>query len=143
VLQNVGLNVGATTSQEQVFAREGFQLEHVRFANSGTEANLHALAAARAFTKKRKVVVFGGAYHGAVLGFAGNKPGANNVDFDDWVIADYNDLDSAKKAIAGGDVAAVLLEAMQGAGGGISAETKFLQGVQEAAAKGSFQNLSR
>lgn len=141
VLQNVGLNVGATTSQEQVFAREicqRFQLEHVRFANSGTEANIHALAAARAFTKKRKVVVFGGAYHGAVLGFAGNKSGANNVDSDDWIIANYNDLDSARKAIEADGVAAVLLEAMQGAGGGINAKPEFLQGVQEAAIKVSF-----
>ena len=138
VLQHVGLNVGATTSQEQVFAREicqRFQLEHIRFANSGTEANIHALAAARAFTKKRRVVVFGGAYHGAVLGFAGNKPGANNVDLDDWIIARYNDLGSAKKAIVSENVAAVLLEAMQGAGGGIAAAPEFLQGVSEAAAQ--------
>ena len=132
------MNVGATTSQEQTFARElcqRFQLEHVRFANSGTEANLHALAAARAFTKKRKVVTFSGGYHGAVLGFAGGKPGANNVDIDDWIIARYNDLDSAQSAIAGEGVAAVLIEGMQGAGGGISAKPGFLEGVQDAAAK--------
>lgn len=138
VLQDVGMNVGATTSQEQVFARElcnRFNLEHIRFANSGTEANLHALAAARAFTEKRKVVVFAGGYHGAVLGFAGGKPGANNVDMDDWIIARYNDLESAQSAIGSEGVAAVLVEGMQGAGGGIDTNTGFLEGVQEAAAK--------
>lgn len=138
VLQNVGMNVGATTAQEQVFARElcsRFDLEHIRFANSGTEANIHALAAARAFTKKRKVVVFGGGYHGAVLGFAGDKPGANNVDMDDWIIARYNDLESAQSAISSEGVAAVLVEGMQGAGGGIDTKPGFLEGIQDAAAK--------
>ncbi|CAM1507160.1 Fc.00g068010.m01.CDS01 [Cosmosporella sp. VM-42] len=138
VAQNVGMNVGATTAQEQNFARElcqRFQLERVRFANSGTEANIHALAAARAFTKKRKVVVFAGGYHGAVLGFAGGKPGANNVDIDDWIVARYNDLESAQNAIVNEGVAAVLMEGMQGAGGGITAKPGFLEGVQEAAAK--------
>lgn len=132
------MNVGATTAQEQKFAKvlcERFQLERIRFANSGTEANLHALAAARAFTKKRKIVTFGGGYHGAVLGFAGGKPGANNVDMDDWIVARYNDVDSAQKAIASEGVAAVLLEGMQGAGGGITGKPEFLRGVQEAAAK--------
>ncbi|KAH7133605.1 pyridoxal phosphate-dependent transferase [Dactylonectria macrodidyma] len=138
VLQNVGLNIGATTSQEQVFARElcqRFHLEHVRFTNSGTEANIHALAAARAFTKKRKVVAFGGGYHGGVIGFAGDKPGANNVDPEDWIVAKYNDLESARSAISSEGVAAVIVEGMQGAGGAIIGKLEFLEGIQEAASK--------
>lgn len=39
-------------------------LERVRFANSGTEAVLNALRAARAFTGKTKIAKFEGAYHG-------------------------------------------------------------------------------
>lgn len=138
VLQNTGMNIGATTSQEQVFARElcrRFHIEHVRFANSGTEANLHALAAARAFTKKRKVVAFGGGYHGGVLGFAGDKPGANNVDPEDWIVAKYNDLESARSAISTEGVAAVIVEGMQGSGGAITGKPEFLKGIQEAAAQ--------
>ncbi|KAF7548726.1 hypothetical protein G7046_g8578 [Stylonectria norvegica] len=138
VLESVGMNVGATTEQEQVFARElcsRFELEQIRFTNSGTEANLHALAAARAFTKKRKVVTFGGGYHGAVLGFAHGKPGANNVDMDDWIVARYNDLESARTAISSQGVAAVLVEGMQGSAGGIVGKPEFLEGIQEAAAK--------
>ncbi|KAM5356157.1 hypothetical protein ACJ41O_002803 [Fusarium nematophilum] len=138
VLGKTGMNVGATTAQEQVFARElcrRFCLEHVRFANSGTEANLHALAAARAFTRKRKVVTFGGGYHGAVIGFKGGRPEANNVDLDDWIVARYNDLESARSAIASEGVAAVLVEGMQGSGGGLPGKPEFLQGIQEAAAE--------
>jgi glutamate-1-semialdehyde 2,1-aminomutase len=138
VLHNVGLNVGATTSQEQLFARElcqRFSLERVRFTNSGTEANLHALAAARLFTNKRKVVVFNRGYHGGVLGFKGGKPAPNNVDPDDWVVVKYNDLDAATKAIQGEGVAAVLMEGMQGNGGCINGTPEFLTGIQDAAAK--------
>ncbi|KAF4946207.1 hypothetical protein FGADI_11341 [Fusarium gaditjirri] len=138
VLDNVGMNVGGNTAQEQIFARElcsRFNLEHVRFCNSGTEANIHALAAARAFTKKRKVVTFSGGYHGAVIGFKGGEPEANNVDLDDWVVARYNDLDSARAAIESEGVAAVLVEGMQGSGGGIPGHPEFLQGIQEIAGK--------
>ncbi|EKJ78039.1 hypothetical protein NXS19_001463 [Fusarium pseudograminearum] len=138
VLDNVGMNVGGNTAQEQLFARElcsRFNLEHVRFCNSGTEANIHALAAARAFTKKRRVVAFSGGYHGAVIGFKVGKPEGNNVDMDDWVVARYNDLDSARTAIESDGVAAVLIEGMQGSGGGLPAMPEFLQGVQDIAAK--------
>jgi glutamate-1-semialdehyde 2,1-aminomutase len=140
-IQQIGMNVGATTAQEAVFAKEicaRFHLERVRFANSGTEANLHALAAARLFTGKRKVVAFGGAYHGGVLGFAGGKPAANNVDVEDWIVAEYNNLDSARAAIQSEGVAAVILEGMQGAGGCFPATVEFLQGVQQAASEVSF-----
>ncbi|KAG5788935.1 hypothetical protein H9Q69_011995 [Fusarium xylarioides] len=142
VLDNVGMNVGGNTAQEQIFASEvcsRFDLEHVRFCNSGTEANIHALAAARAFTKKRKVVTFSGGYHGAVIGFKGGKPEANNVDMDDWVVARYNDLDSARAAIGSEGVAAVLVEGMQGSGGGIPGHPGFLQGIQEIAGKASLR----
>ncbi|KAM0215776.1 hypothetical protein ACHAQI_002874 [Fusarium lateritium] len=138
VLDNVGMNVGGNTAQEQVFARElcsRFDLEHVRFCNSGTEANIHALAAARAFTKKRKVVTFTGGYHGAVIGFKGGKPESNNVDLDDWVVARYNDLGSARTAIESEGVAAVLVEGMQGSGGGLPGHPEFLQGIQQIASK--------
>ncbi|KAF4991104.1 hypothetical protein FGRMN_8040 [Fusarium graminum] len=138
VLDNVGMNLGGNTAQEQVFARElcnRFDIEHIRFCNSGTEANIHALAAARAFTKKRKVVTFTGGYHGAVIGFKGGKPEANNVDLDDWVVATYNDLDSARTAIESEGVAAVLLEGMQGSGGGLPGHPEFLRGIQDIASK--------
>src|SRR3546814_4441906 len=70
-------------------------LERVRFTNSGTEANLMALAAARAFTGRDRVMVFRGAYHGGVLYF-GNSP--LNVPFD-YVMGDYNDPEGAARMI--------------------------------------------
>ncbi|OIW31657.1 PLP-dependent transferase [Coniochaeta ligniaria NRRL 30616] len=133
-----GLNLGAQTAHEVTYSRalcERFGLERVRFTNSGTEANLHALAAARAFTGKRKVVVFGGGYHGGVLGFVGGKPGRNNVDLADWVVVDggYNDIDKATEAIRGEGVAAVLVEGVQGSAGAIAGSFEFMRCIQIAA----------
>ncbi len=39
-------------------------MEVVRFANSGTEATMHAVRVARAFTGRAKIAKFEGAYHG-------------------------------------------------------------------------------
>ena len=39
--------------------------DHVVFTNSGTEATMYAMRAARAFTGKTKVALFDGSYHGA------------------------------------------------------------------------------
>ncbi|EED16607.1 aminotransferase class III, putative [Talaromyces stipitatus ATCC 10500] len=136
VIQNVGMNIGATTTQERLFAREickRFQLDRMRLTNSGTEANLHALAAARKFTGKKKVVTFSGGYHGGVLMFSGGKPAPNNVDIDEWIVVKYNDLDAAKEAIQSPGVAAVLVEGMQGSNGCICGTSEFLHGIQRAA----------
>ncbi|KAK7733384.1 hypothetical protein SLS57_000399 [Botryosphaeria dothidea] len=133
-----GLNLGATTVHETRYAallRSRFRLDHLRFCNSGTEANLHALAAARAFTGRRRVVVFAGGYHGGVLMFGHGGPAPNNVDHADWVVARYNDVAAARAAIleTAGGVAAVLVEPMQGSGGCIPATKEFLLAVQDAA----------
>ncbi|KAI1281175.1 class III aminotransferase [Xylaria sp. FL0933] len=70
-----GLSYGGPHVAEARLAariRERFgSMRRVRFANSGTEANLMALAAAKAFTGRYrgKVVVFEGGYHGGVLVF--------------------------------------------------------------------------
>ena len=40
-------------------------VEMVRFANSGTEATMHALRLARAYTGREKFIMFEGQYHGA------------------------------------------------------------------------------
>ncbi|RMX74069.1 hypothetical protein D0869_12968 [Hortaea werneckii] len=138
-LDNVGLSLGATTRLESQHARlmcDRFGLDRVRFTNSGTEANMHAIQAARRYTGKRKVVVFAGGYHGAVFCFASGAPAPNNVDLDDWVVAEFNNVSDARAKIEGTDgVAAVLVEGMQGAGPCIVGTDDFLQAVQASARK--------
>ncbi|KAK3994405.1 pyridoxal phosphate-dependent transferase [Cladorrhinum sp. PSN332] len=140
-LDSTGLSLGSTTVHEERFAAllcRRFRLDRVRMTNSGTEANLHALAGARAFTRRKKVVVFGGGYHGGVLSFPGEEAAGNTVDKGDFVVVpEYGDLSPARAAIegAGEELAAVLVEGMQGAAGCRVGSAEFLKGVQEAAKK--------
>ena len=71
-------------------------LDRVRFCNSGTEANLLALGAARAVTARARVLAFEGAYHGSLLTFAG-AGSLLNVPFD-WLLAPYNDIEEIGRA---------------------------------------------
>jgi len=104
-------------------------IELLRFCNSGTEANLMAVSLARAVTGREKVLVFAGGYHGGVLAFAhGGSP--INAPFD-FVVGDYNDPGAA--ALVTDDVAAVLVEPMQGSGGVIPGDRAFLQALRDAA----------
>lgn len=68
-----GWSYGAQHEGEARLARlvrERFpSMELVRFTNSGTEANLMAVATAVEWTARPGVVVFEGGYHGAVLSF--------------------------------------------------------------------------
>lgn len=153
-LEETGVSLGATTQQEYALAAElcaRFRLARVRMTNSGTEANLHALAAARHVTGRRRVVVFSGGYHGGVLYFPSEPqqqqqqeqppaPAPNAVDRTDFIIVPrYNDLPLARSVIeAADDLAAVLVEPVQGSAGCIPGGKEFLQGVREAArAKGA------
>lgn len=138
-IKDVGLNLGGTTTLETRHATaicQRYNLDLIRFTNSGTEANLHALAGAKRFTGKRKVVVFTGGYHGGCFTFPETEPAENCVDMDDWIIADYNDVEDAKRKIEESeDVAAVLVEGMQGRGPCIIGTHEFLKQVQDSAAK--------
>jgi len=68
-----GLVLGAPNKWESLLAEELCtrfnSIDKVRFTNSGTEANLMAIGAARAFTGRDKIMVFDGSYHGGVLYF--------------------------------------------------------------------------
>ncbi|KAF2808153.1 acetylornithine aminotransferase [Mytilinidion resinicola] len=135
-ISSVGLNLGATTSTESQFAaviKERVKcIEQLRFCNSGTEANLYALIIAKIHTRRRKVLVFKGAYHGGVLGFAAGVA-VNNVDRDEWLIGKYNDVAGLRELITQhkGELAAVLVEGMMGAGGGIPGSAEFLHAIQD------------
>lgn len=134
-MRNKGLNLGATTEQESIYAEalcQRFCLENVRFTNSGTEANLHALNAARAFTGRRKILVFDNGYHGSVISFAHGKGAQNNVDMQDWVVARFNDAATTKSLLEehSDKLAAVIMEGMLGAGGAVPGDIDFLRGVR-------------
>lgn len=107
--------------------------ELVRFCNSGTEANINALCAARAITGRSQVLVFDGAYHGGPLTFAhGDSP--MNLPFS-WVMGTYNDLRTTLDVIErhARQLAAIIVEPMMGAAGAIPGSAAFLKGLRKAA----------
>jgi glutamate-1-semialdehyde 2,1-aminomutase len=111
-------------------------VEMVRFTNSGTEANLMALAAARAFTGRVKTLVMRGGYHGGVLtfpAFGASERNAVNLPVP-LAFSDYNDPEAAMRDILaeGEGLAAVLVEPMLGSGGCIPASPEFLGALREA-----------
>jgi len=105
-------------------------LELVRFTNSGTEANLMAIGAARAFTGRPKVIAMQGGYHGGVLYFA--SPSPINAPFD-VVLIPYNDLETARDTIKkeAADLACVIVEPMMGSSGCIPASKEFLETLRD------------
>lgn len=107
-------------------------------------ANLHALALARHVTKKRKVLVFTGGYHGSVISFPLTEGAANNVNPSEWIIVQYNDVETTRRVMRErkDELAAVILEGMQGSGGCIQASKEFLQCI-ETEAKAVSQILQR
>src|SRR5262245_52686935 len=110
-------------------------LERVRFCNSGTEANLFAISAARVATGRPAIMVFHGAYHGGVFYF-GQQKSAINAPFP-WVYGRYNDADATVALIAqhAQELAAVVVEPMMGSAGAIPATREFLGALRAACDK--------
>lgn len=123
-------------------------LDKVRFVNSGTEATLNAIRAVRAYTGKTLIAKCEGAYHGnhdaiqisvtppvdqagdaenpePVVMFPGINPGAA----DDIIIMPYNNPEAAERIIRSraSDLAAVIVEPINGQCGMVPATTEFLQ----------------
>ncbi|KAI1324163.1 class III aminotransferase [Xylariaceae sp. FL0255] len=161
-----GLSFGAPHAAEARLAgliRSRFpnSIELLRFTNSGTEATLMALAAAKAFTRRirGKVLVFEAAYHGGVFYFPQGCSGAwsngerkagegmeKNLERlvavnapHEYLVATYNDVASVDSLLDGKDgedgVAAILIEPMLGSGGGIRATPEFLTHLRRRASE--------
>jgi glutamate-1-semialdehyde 2,1-aminomutase len=134
-----GWNMGAHGLNEARLARvicDRFPgIDLVRFTNSGTEANLMAIATAVAATGRAKVLVFDGGYHGGILYFGGGGIPINAPH--QWVLARYNDAASAAADIDehAAELACIIVEPMQGSGGCIPADPAFLQALRDGATR--------
>ena len=146
-----GTSFGAATEAEVALAERVKALvpsiDLLRFVNSGTEATMSAVRAARGFTGRDRVVVFEGGYHGhadaflvragsgiAAVGLprsAGVPQGARA----DTLVARYNDLEAVEALYArhGDGIAAVLVEPVAGNMGVVPPERGFLEGLRKLA----------
>lgn len=110
-------------------------MELVRFTNSGTEANMMAVATAMAWTGRNKILVFGGGYHGATLSFRNPSTSkdlaAKTVNLPhEWVVGTYNDIAQTEQVLSAlppKSLATILVEPMLGNAGAIPGSLPFLQ----------------
>jgi len=127
-------------------------VDRVRFANSGTEAVMMALKAARAFTGRPKIAKCEGAYHGSYdyaevsldptpAAWGGNAPvsvayarGTPANVLADVVTIPFNNIDAAVSLIRehGKDLAGVLVDPMPNRAGLVPADHAYLAALREA-----------
>ena len=140
-----GTSFGAPTALEVEMAKLITELvpsvEMVRMVNSGTEATMSAVRAARGYTGKEKFIKFEGCYHGHADYFlikAGSgaltlgvptSPGVTKGNAADTLIADYNDISSIKKLVSANknEIAAVIIEPIAGNMGVVKVKDDFIK----------------
>ena len=123
--------------------RERFGLPLWQFTVSATDANRHVIRYARMITGRSKIVVIDRCYHGSVdetfatlddAGFTikreGNIGAPVNLDVTTRVV-EFNDLAAMEKALAHGDVAAILMEPAMTNIGIVLPVEGYLKGVEE------------
>ena len=107
--------------------------------NSGAEANENAIKLASFHTGKDRIVAFRGSFHGrtsAAVAVTDNPKIVAPFNANQKVtFVDLNDIEAVKAAIAGGDVAGVIIEGIQGVGGIRLPEDGFLRELRRVTAE--------
>src|SRR5882762_8124756 len=127
-------------------------MEVVRFANSGTEATMNAIRAARAFTGRSKLAKFEGAYHGThdwVLVSVSPDPaksgsrkrpkpvaysaGVPDTVLKHTVVLPWNDAEACAKILEkqGRDIAALIVDPLMANAGLLVPQLGFLERIRE------------
>lgn len=144
VIEN-GTSFGAPTEIEIKIAKLITELvpsvEMVRMVNSGTEATMSAIRAARGYTGKEKIIKFEGCYHGhgdfflikagsgALTFGVPTSAGVTKGNAADTLVADFNDIESIKKLVEQNrnEIAAVIIEPVVGNMGTVRADELFIK----------------
>lgn len=119
-------------------------LEMVRFANSGTEANMYTMRLVRAFTKRKYVIKIEGGWHGGYDSlhtsvsppFTGPESAGLPEEYLKYTLtAPYNNFEVVEELLRKYPVAAVIVEPVIGAGGCIEPVEGYLKELREATYK--------
>ncbi len=127
-------------------------IEKMRFANSGTEAVIGAVRTARGYTKRNKIVVVEGGFHGLhdevmwksdvdnwdadseqspdIISFGGGIPANTRANQVSIPLNDFAALD-AVFAQYGDDIAAILIEPIMGNCGSIASTQEYMQKLRD------------
>ena len=128
-------------------------METIRFVNTGTEAVMHAIKAARAYTGRRKIAKIEGAYHGAYdwaevsessnpTNWGGARPrsvalckGTPAAVLDDVVVLPFNDAATTRDILdaCAGELAAILVDPMPSRAGLVPGTQMYFDVLQRAA----------
>ncbi|AFY31581.1 acetyl ornithine aminotransferase family protein [Calothrix sp. PCC 7507] len=117
----------------------------VFFTNSGAESNEGAIKLARYYTKRSLIVACLGAFHGRTYGamsltaskvvqranFGPLVPGVTHIPYGTHASLDYLEKQLFTTTLPPHEVAAIVVEAIQGEGGYIVPEDGFLQRIRE------------
>ncbi|MHC1722287.1 MAG: aspartate aminotransferase family protein [Aminipila sp.] len=127
-------------------------LDLIRFTNSGTEANMHVLRIARAYTQKSKIIKTEGGYHGTTDVFEASvdpnikkagtlsnikvipeSRGVSKNALKDVLVVPFNDIENTKNIIEKHhrDVACLIIEPIMGSAGQIVPSKEYLEFLRE------------
>jgi glutamate-1-semialdehyde 2,1-aminomutase len=127
-------------------------VDMIRFTNSGTEATMHAVRAARAFTGKTKIVKLEGGYHGTSdifeasvepdISRAGeidhpiavaDSKGVPQQALDQVIVVPFNRKEITRRLIEArkDEIAAFIMEPIQGSAGQIEPDPDYLSFVRD------------
>jgi len=144
-----GLSFGAATKAEVVMAKLICDIvpsiDMVRMVNSGTEAVMSAIRAARGYTKRDKIIKFTGCYHGhsdGLLVKAGSgvmtagvpdSSGVPSSVTSDTLTAEYNNPEIVRLLFDkfGEEIAAVIVEPVAANMGVVLPQENFLQELRD------------
>jgi len=130
-----GLSLSGVNSKEvelaELIRRRIPSMQQLRFCNSGSEACLFSALLALHVTKRSKLLVFNGCYHGGFMLYGANDPPLS-IPFA-LVKATYNDVAGTRALLRAHatSIAAVFVEPMMGAAGCIPAAPEFLRMLRE------------
>jgi glutamate-1-semialdehyde 2,1-aminomutase len=152
-----GTTFAATTELEVIVAEKMTKmvpgLELLRFTNTGTEATMHSIRVARAYTGREKIIKFEGAFHGmhdyllfstassaiAALGARRNPTpvqvgsGIPKAMRELVITVPFNDFEAVERAVKNNyqNVAAIITEPALGNSAGIEPEPGFLAHLRQ------------
>ena len=111
-------------------------IEMVRLMNTGSEATMHSIRLARAYTGKKKIVKFDGCYHGAydyVMVNPGSSASTSAYDgnlvesMKQTLVVPYNDINALEKLVKQNkDIACIIIEPVLANMGLIIPEDEYL-----------------